>query len=119
MSKKEKALKGYKTLRDDYLDWAKSRYLDSLRAFHNPEETKYMKAFKTLWDADPKCKGIKLEIFETAYVEKGSGMLTGKNEEACKKGPEMIYSPYLPRYMSTSPLATINKKEENNESNIV
>lgn len=88
MFAKDKPFKGYKSLRNDFLHWAKTRFLDTLRVIYNPDDDTYMKAFKIEWDKDPKCKGISLEIFthpsfkEKDLVPAGEPILTGKDSKA-------------------------------------
>ena len=86
--KKDKHFKGYKSIRNEFLHWSKTRFLDTLKVVYNPDDDEYMKAFKIEWDKDPKCKGISLEIFthpsfkEKDLVPAGEPILIGKDSKA-------------------------------------
>lgn len=88
MFAKDKHFKGYKSIRNDFLYWSKTRFLDTLKVIYNPDDDAYMKAFKIGWDKDPKCKGISLEIFthpsfkEKDLVPAGEPILIGKDSKA-------------------------------------
>lgn len=79
--------KGYKKFRNEILDWAKTRFLDTVKIIYNPDDDAFMKAFEIEWNKDPKCKGISLELFtHSSFKEKdlvfaGEPILTGKNSK--------------------------------------
>ena len=95
--------KGYKDFRNEILDWAKKRFLDTVKIIYNPDDDAFLKAFKIEWSKDPKCKDISLEIFthpsfkEKGLVPVGDPILTGKDSKL-DSGPK--YGELLPPYRS-------------------
>lgn len=98
-----KQCKDYKKVRDDILDWAKTRFLDTIKVIYNPEDDNFIKAFEIEWNKDPKCKGISLEIFthssfkEKELVPVREPILTGKNSELDSE-PKFVYGELIPPY---------------------
>lgn len=98
---KKKGFKGYKTFRNEILDWAELRSLDIVKCIYNPDDDMFMKAFKIEWDKDPKCKDISLEIFthpsfkEKDLVPAGGPILTGKNSKL-ELEPKFVYGELIP-----------------------
>ena len=98
-----KQCKDYKKVRNDILDWAKTRFLDTIKVIYNPEDDNFIKAFEIEWNKDPKCKGISLEIFthssfkEKELVPVGEPILTGKNSELDSE-PKFVYGELIPPY---------------------
>lgn len=98
-----KQCKDYKKVRNDILNWAKTRFLDTIKLIYNPEDDEFIKAFEIEWNKDPKCKGISLEIFtqpsfkEKELVPVGKSILTGKNS---KRDSELkfVYVELIPPY---------------------
>ena len=98
-----KQCKDYKKVRNDILDWAKTRFLDTIKIIYNPEDDNFIKAFEIEWNKDPKCKGISLEIFthpsfkEKELVPVGEPILTGKNSKLDSE-PKFVYGELIPPY---------------------
>lgn len=98
-----KQCKDYKKVRNDILDWAKTRFLDTIKIIYNPEDDNFIKAFEIEWNKDPKCKDISLEIFthpsfkEKELVPVGEPILTGKNSKLDSE-PKFAYGELIPPY---------------------
>ena len=98
-----KQCKDYKKVRNDILNWAKTRFLDTIKLTYNPEDDEFIKAFEIEWDKDPKCKDISLEIFtrpsfkEKELVPVGKSILTGKNSKWDSE-PKFVYVELIPSY---------------------
>ena len=96
-------IKGYKTLRNEILHWAKTRCLDTIKVLYHPDNELFMKAFETEWNKDAKCKDFSLEIFthesfkEKNLVPKDAPILTGKDSKAIAG---VVYGDFLP-YISS------------------
>lgn len=103
MIESRKKLKGYEKFRNEILDWAKTRCLDTIKIIYNPDDDEFIKAFEIEWNKDPKCKGISLEIFtHTSFKEKGlvpigRPILTGKNSKLDSE-PRFVYGELIPPY---------------------
>lgn len=113
--KKDKSFKGYKTFRNEILNWSKTRFLDTLKVIYNPDDDDYMKAFKIEWDKDPKCKDISLELFthpsfkEKDLVPAGEPILTGKDSKLDSE-PKFVYGELIPPH----PYSFLKPKENDN-----
>lgn len=98
-----KQCKGYKKFRNDILNWAKTRFLDTIKLIYNPDDDEFIKAFEIEWNKDPKCKDISLEIFthpsfkEKELVPIGEPILTGKNSKWDSE-PKFVYGELIPPY---------------------
>lgn len=86
-------------IRNEILDWTKTRCLDTVKIIYNPDDDAFLKAFEIEWNKDAKCKGISLEIFtHPSFKEKGlvparEPILTGKDS---KLDLESKYGELLP-----------------------
>ena len=98
-----KQCKDYEKFRNDILNWAKARFLDTVKVIYNPEDDNFIKAFEIEWNKDPKCKNISLEIFthpsfkEKELVPVGESILTGKNSKWDSE-PKFVYGELIPPY---------------------
>jgi len=112
---KKESFKGYKKFRNEILDWAKTRCLDTIKIIYNPDDDEFIKAFEIEWNKDPKCKGISLEIFthpsfkEKELVPVGEPILTGKDSKLDSE-PKFVYGELIPPY----PYAFLKPKENDN-----
>lgn len=95
--RKVESFKGYKKLRDEILEWAKNRYLNTVKIIYHPDNESFIKAFEIEWNKDPECKDFSLEIFSHELAQKDAPILTGKNSKTIAEG---TYGIYLPRVSS-------------------
>jgi hypothetical protein len=84
-------LKEYNTLKTEFLDWAKTRWIDTLRIIYHPNDEGYMIAFKSEWDKDPECKNISLILCKSDKVPEDEPILTGKRK-VDEYEPDFVWS---------------------------
>jgi len=95
--RKVEPFKGYKKFRDEILEWAKNRYLNTVKIIYHPDNESFIKAFEIEWNKDPECKNFSLEIFPHGLAQKDAPILTGKNSKTIA---DVTYGTFLPRIKS-------------------
>ena len=103
--------KGYKKFRNEILDWAKLKGLDTLKCIYHPDDGDFIKAFEIEWNKDPKCKDISLEIFTHWSVLVGEPVLTGKDSKLDLE-PKYIYGDLIPLALRDMVFVNDNRKTD-------